>query len=196
MTDAIDPARYAEELRQFRAQKDEFFASSAQSPIPAAARATSFSGLAYFAPDARFRVRAALRPFAAPDVVPLGSTKGDIRPQLRYGELIFTLDGRACRLTAYKDADEPDAPTLFVPFRDVTSGCESYGAGRYLETEEETTTKDGEGGERHAMLDFNLAYSPWCAYNEAYSCTLPPAENTLPVAVTAGERTFADGHAS
>lgn len=193
MTDAIDPARYAEELRQFRAQKDEFFASSAQSPIPLAARATSFGGLTYFAPDVRFRVRAALRPFASPEVVPLGSTKGDIRPQLRYGELIFTLDGRACRLTAYKDAGEPDAPALFVPFRDTTSGRESYGAGRYLETEEETAAA---GAERHAVLDFNLAYSPWCAYNEAYSCTLPPAENTLPVAVTAGERTFADGHAS
>jgi uncharacterized protein len=193
MTEAIDPARYAEELRQFRAQKDEFFASSAQSPIPAATRATTFGGLAYFAPDVRFRVRAALRPFANPDVVPLGSTKGDIRPQLRYGELIFTLDGRACRLTAYKDADDPDAPALFVPFRDTTSGRESYGAGRYLETEEETAA---EGAERHTVLDFNLAYSPWCAYNEAYSCTLPPAENTLPVAVTAGERTFAGGHAS
>jgi len=193
MAEAIDPARYAEELRQFRAQKDEFFASSAQSPIPAAMRATTFGGLAYFAPDVRFRVRAALQPFANPDVVPLGSTKGDIRPQLRYGELTFTLDGRTCRLTAYKDADDPDAPALFVPFRDATSGRESYGAGRYLETEEETAA---EGGERHALLDFNLAYSPWCAYNEAYSCTLPPAENTLPVAVTAGERTFADGHAS
>jgi uncharacterized protein len=193
MIDTIDPARYAEELRRFRAQKDEFFASSDQSPIPAAARATSFDGLTYFAPDVRFRVRAALRPFANPDVVPLGSTKGDIRPQLRYGELIFTLDGHACRLTAYKDADEPESPALFVPFRDATSGRESYGAGRYLETEEETAAP---GGERHAVLDFNLAYSPWCAYNEAYSCTLPPAENTLPVAVTAGERTFADGHSS
>ena len=98
MTEAMDPMRYAEELRQYRTQKDEFFASSPQSPIPAAMRATTFGGLAYFAPDVRFRVRAALRPFANPDVVPLGSTKGDIRPQLRYGELTFTLDGRACRL--------------------------------------------------------------------------------------------------
>lgn len=193
MTDAIDPARYAEELRQFRTRKDEFFASSAQSPIPAATRASTFGGLAYFAPDVRFRVRAVLRPFANPDIVPLGSTKGDIRPQLRYGELIFTLDGRACRLTAYKDADDFESLALFVPFRDTTSGRESYGAGRYLETEEETAA---EGVARHAMLDFNLAYSPWCAYNEAYSCTLPPAENTLPVAVTAGERTLADGHGS
>lgn len=193
MTEAVDPARYAEELRQFRAEKDEFFASSAQSPIPAAARATSFGGLAYFAPDVRFRVQATLRPFANPEVVPLGSTKGDIRPQLRYGELIFTLGGHACRLTAYKDADDPASPALFVPFRDATSGHESYGAGRYLEAEEEPAA---EGSERHAVLDFNLAYSPWCAYNEAYSCTLPPAENMLPVAVTAGERTFADGHTS
>jgi hypothetical protein len=73
-----------------------------------------------------------------------------------------------------------------VPFRDATTGKESYGAGRYLEVEVE----QGGDGRFSATLDFNLAYSPWCAYNLAYSCTLPPVENTLSVAVQAGERTY------
>ncbi|HEX5571786.1 MAG TPA: DUF1684 domain-containing protein, partial [Ktedonobacterales bacterium] len=72
-------------------------------------------------------------------------------------------------------------------FRDATTGQESYGAGRYLEVEVE---RDAEG-KLYTTLDFNLAYSPWCAYNPAYSCTLPPVENTLSVPIRAGERVYA-----
>lgn len=189
MSESRDEQRYVREREEDRRQKDAAFRAMPQSPIPAAER-TSFAGLVYFPPDPAFRVTATLTPFARPEVVLLGSTKGDVRPQLRFGELRFTLAGQECRLTGYKDAGDPDADELFVPFRDATTGHETYGAGRYIETED----RGGGSEPRDVTLDFNLAYSPWCAYNVNFSCVLPPAENMLPVAVTAGEKTYPSGH--
>ena len=189
MRQSEDERRYVREIQEERGQKEAAFRAAPQSPIPADERAR-FAGLEYYPPDPAFRVEATLAPFERPEVVMLGSTKGDVRPQLRFGELRFSLAGQECRLTGYKDAGDPDAGELFVPFRDATTGHETYGAGRYLET------GDPGGGldPRPVTLDFNLAYSPWCAYSAAYSCTLPPAENVLPVAVTAGEKTYGAGH--
>jgi len=74
--------------------------------------------------------------------------------------------------------------TLFIPFKDATSGKETYGAARYLEIEE---TEVG-----IFLVDFNKAYNPYCAYSEAYSCPFPPRENWLEVAIKAGEKKFKD----
>ncbi len=93
----------------------------------------------------------------------------------------FRVDGAEAALTVYRDLEQG---ALFVPFRDATSGMESYGAGRYLEPE------PAPGGRLH--VDFNYAYNPYCAYNDAWSCPLPPAENTLRVPIRAGERAFHD----
>ncbi len=183
-TPATD-ADYIAAVAEYRAQKDQAFGASADSPIVRADRA-SFGGLAYFPADPAYRVLASVVPFAQQEVVQLGSTRGDIRPQVRFAELRFTLDGQPLRLTGFQDVNPTDGDELFVPFRDATTGTESYGAGRYLEVE----VRQDENGALSVVLDFNLAYSPWCAYNDAYSCTLPPVENTLPVAVRAGERTY------
>lgn len=180
----VDVEDYIAQVNEVRREKDAFFGTSAQSPIPASERHSGFGGLRYFAPNPDAVVEAELTPFATPERLQLGTTQGTLREQLRYGELHFTLDGQACRLTAYKDAADDDE--IFIPFRDATSGKESYGAGRYLEAEVDATAT----GPQTVTLDFNLAYSPWCAYNEHYSCVLPPAENRLAAAVRAGEQTY------
>ncbi|MEO7003761.1 MAG: DUF1684 domain-containing protein [Ktedonobacterales bacterium] len=185
-TNAQATDAYIQEIEKSRRQKDEFFRMSRQSPIPAAKRSSGFGGLVYFPPDLAYRVVANVVPFERQEIVPLGSTQGDIRPQLRYGELRFSVGGQQLRLVAFKDVDDPAGEEVFVPFRDATSGKESYGAGRYLETHLETAAD----GTTTTLLDFNLAYNPWCAYNENYSCTLPPQENMLPVAIRAGERSY------
>lgn len=177
---------YVAAVNEYRARKDEAFASSPDSPISLADRQGDFSGLSYFPPDQNYRVMVEVVPFAQQEIVQLGSTKGDVRPQVRFAELRFTLAGQELRLTGYQDVDAADGDELFVPFRDATTGKETYGAGRYLET----VVEQDASGKLTATLDFNLAYSPWCAYNIDYSCTLPPVENTLPVAITAGERTY------
>lgn len=181
---------YIRELVEFRREKDLFFATSPQSPLPHAQRHEHESGLTYYPPDPAFRVPAQVVLLAQPEVVQMGTSTGDIRPQVRYAELRFRIGDQDVSLFGFTDPHEHHAHELFVPFRDATSGRDTYGAGRYLEVELEHHA----GGEHTATIDFNLAYNPYCAYSPDYSCPLPPAENTLPVAITAGERNYTAGH--
>jgi uncharacterized protein (DUF1684 family) len=86
-------------------------------------------------------------------------------------------------LVAYQRVDH-EGGSLFVPFRDKTTGQQTYPAGRYMELHAEGDLEDG----ATVPLDFNLAYSPFCAYSDAYECPLPPEENWLEVVIPAGER--------
>jgi len=181
---------YRWQIVQSRHQKDQFFATSPDAPIAPQER-QQFQGLRYFEPDPAYRVQAELVPFAHPDMVELGTTSGQIRQYYRAGEVRFSLAGQPCRLAVFKPVVPPGheehvSHSFFLPFRDATSGKESYGAGRYLEVEEESPGR--------VVIDFNLAYSPWCAYNHQYSCVLPPQENRLAVPVRAGERSYHEEH--
>jgi hypothetical protein len=80
------------------------------------------------------------------------------------------------------EMEKPFQNKLFIPFADETSANQTYGAGRYLEA-------DKPNGNIVA-LDFNLAYNPYCAYSEEYSCPFPPPENLLSVAIEAGEKKY------
>ncbi len=93
----------------------------------------------------------------------------------------FEVDGEPVSLALY----DTGHPGYFLPFRDRTSGSETYGAGRYLDIE---PSDDGT-----ATIDFNEAYNPFCAYNDAYACPLPPPENWLQVRIEAGERLPSSG---
>jgi len=145
----------------------------------------AFRGLSYYSvnPDLRFSVP--LQRYPAPVQVRLGTNTGEIRSGLRYGYFDFQVQGQACRLQVYRLEDAPGSgrPYLFIPFRDATSGRETYQAGRYIDLKENTSGIYD--------LDFNRAYNPYCAYNSKYSCPVPPAENTLKVAIRAGEKIFA-----
>lgn len=77
---------------------------------------------------------------------------------------------------------------LFLPFRDDTSGNETYGAGRYLLDSAKGADLGGDAASSELLLDFNLAYNPSCAYEPHWNCPLAPPENTLAQAVRAGER--------
>ena len=140
--------------------------------------------------NSAFRVEAEVVVFRQPESVPLATSTGEMRPQVRYAELRFVLSGRELRLSGFADPHEHHAHELFVPFRDATSGRETYGAGRYLEVE----LVHHADGAHTATLDFNLAYNPYCAYNPHYSCPIPPGENRLPVAIAAGEQAYDVGH--
>jgi uncharacterized protein (DUF1684 family) len=178
---------YAALIEEGRAGKDAYFKRSSASPIPADAR-SGFSGLPYFPVDEAFRFEGlALEPYAGsePSSFQIPTSDGQLRPAHRAGTFTFEHDGAPRRLTAYV-LDGSDGDSLFVPFLDTTSGHETYGAGRYLDLEPES---DGT-----YVIDFNLAYHPYCVYAETYSCPLTPAENRLPVRIEAGER-LGDDHA-
>lgn len=172
----VDPAAYQTELAAERRKKDDFMRTNTSSPI---ADKATFRGLAYFAPDLSFRVRASLEPFPEDkrEKLVIKMTDGSEEVYEKYGHASFTLSGKPCRLLllTYQKS-------LTVLFQDLTAGKESYGGGRYLDIDPRAVDKNS------VTLDFNAAYNPYCAYNPTYACPLPPPENKLDVAVKAGER--------
>ena len=142
-----------------------------------------FKQLSYFDPDPKWFVLARLERYKDPTTIELVTSRGLKKRYVRYGQLKFEVGGTPQTLTAFRAAGST-GKELFVPFRDATSGKQSYGAARFLDLEEPADPA------ARVPLDFNEAYNPLCAYSNAYNCPMPPAENTLTVAVTAGERSF------
>lgn len=170
-------------LQQERAEKDRSYREDPDSPIRDEDR-RRFTGLAYYPVDAAFRFRVNLHRYPKPERLRLATNTGEKRDALRYGYFEFTIGGTSCRLQVYRTEDSVSGgkPYLFIPFLDATSGKETYGGGRYLDLEENTSGIYD--------LDFNRAYNPLCAYGKEYSCPLPPEENRLPVAIRAGEKAY------
>lgn len=170
-------------IREQRASKDEYFRRNPHSPIPPHER-EDFDGLQYYEIDPDLRFVLPLHRYDDPDTVTVGTSTGGEQAYLEWGEFRFEADGEQVTIQAYKG--DPDEDRLWVPFRDETSGDETYGAGRYLDLETDThRTPDGDW-----LLDFNLAYNPTCAYSDQYECPLPPTENWLDVPIEAGEKAY------
>lgn len=144
----------------------------------------AFKQLSYFPLDSRFVVPAQLERVPNPPQVTLATSRGTTKDYVRYATVRFEIDGQPYALTAFRPAGSKDRE-LFVPFRDATSGKESYGAARFLDLDEP------EAGGTTLVIDFNEAYNPLCNYSPAWNCPLPPPENTLKLAVRAGERAYA-----
>ncbi|MCD6356890.1 MAG: DUF1684 domain-containing protein [Anaerolineaceae bacterium] len=169
-------------LEHERENKDLFFKQHFQSPIPAGERA-GFKGLDYYPPDPSLRFELALKEHKEKEKIKVQDTQGNERIFLRWGEFRFKIGGEKCALQAYKSS--PMEERLFIPFRDATSGKETYGAGRYIDLEPEEDYRDGKW-----VLDFNNAYNPWCAYSKNYACPYIPPENRIKVPVRAGEKNY------
>jgi uncharacterized protein (DUF1684 family) len=173
------PLPYPEQIEKWRADKDAFMRQSSQSPVPVAQRA-NFAPLAYFPIDSTYRTPASLDSVPDGPQIEMPTSTGQIRKMRRVGRLSFTLKGRPFVLSAFVEADETDMRRLFVPFRDLTNGTETYQGGRYLDLDRTATDIYD--------LDFNKAYHPFCYYNSSYDCPIPPPENRLGVAIRAGEK--------
>jgi uncharacterized protein (DUF1684 family) len=166
-----------------REEKDLFFKMHTQSPLLLDDR-QKFEGLNYYAPDPDYRFELRLREHDHKDTLKIEDTRGNEREFLIWGEFEFTIGDQTCTLQAYKSS--PQEKRLFIPFRDITSGKETYGAGRYLDLDEDHyQTAQG-----NWILDFNQAYNPWCAYSDQYACPFVDPENWLKVAIRAGEKNF------
>ncbi|MEO8679175.1 MAG: DUF1684 domain-containing protein [Vicinamibacterales bacterium] len=176
---APKPEDYPARIAAQRAAKDENFKSSADSPVPADKKATLIP-LAYFPVDELYAVPATLVPAAERTRLQVPTSTGKTRNIERVGTLKFTLKGQQLKLTAFLEVDEPQANRLFVPFSDLTSGAETYAAGRYMELDPTPTGI--------YVVDFNIAYHPYCYYSPDYDCPYPPAENRLTMPIRAGER--------
>jgi uncharacterized protein (DUF1684 family) len=171
-------ADYVARIAVARAAKDAEFKKSPD-PVPENRKAELLP-LAYFPIDPAYSVPAALKPAKDDTVIPMPTSTGAQRQMRRAGTLEFMLKGQPLKLTAFIEVGAPDMNRLFVPFSDMTSGTETYPAGRYLDLDRSKTGV--------YVVDFNRAYHPYCYYNPTWDCPYPPAENRLKIPVRAGEK--------
>ncbi len=165
-------------LEQFRKDKDDFFKNDHQSPLSPDQR-RDFHGLNYYPENESLRFELELEKIGTSEAVILQTSTGEAREYLHAGQIHFHVGDQEPVLQVYAD----DAG-YFLPFVDASAPTETYGAGRYLEPYEL--------GGGLLQVDFNLAYNPYCAYNERWSCPLPPRENRLKVRIEAGEKKYHD----
>ena len=169
---------YVQELLKARAATDVQFRHSPNKPVPPDAM-DRLIPLSYFPPDLDYVVAASLKEAPVRTVVDMPTSTGEVRKEERVGVLEFMLKGQPMTLGAFHEAGT-DMTHLFVPFRDLTSGTETYQAGRYLDLERTPTGL--------YTIDFNRAYNPYCYYSSQFDCPYPPAENRLTIPVRAGQR--------
>lgn len=166
------------ELTDFRHAKDEYFRTSPDSPLEPGQRA-NFAGLTYYPENPALVFEVTPELFEEQEFISMQTSTGESANYLRWARVSFEADGRQAALTVFRN---PGTGEMFLPFQDSGRGVETYGAGRYLDVH------DLDGGK--LSLDFNYAYNPYCAYNDAWSCPLPPPENRLNVHIHAGEKVF------
>jgi uncharacterized protein (DUF1684 family) len=160
-----------------RQDKDFFFRTDPDSPIPPEDR-EKFEGLSYFPINDDLCFALDVDAFPWKTEVNIPTNAGEEAAYVRYGRIRFTVDGKEQTLTVFQSEHG-----LFLPFIDATCGVETYEGGRYLEPEIDVRGK--------CLVDFNLAYNPFCAYGGTeWSCPVPPAENRLSVRIAAGEKRY------
>jgi uncharacterized protein (DUF1684 family) len=183
----IVPAKnYIESIENERKGKNIEFMYTDKSPLPPEIR-KSFKGLDYFPIDKKYRVEAILIKDSVQKTIVMKTSTSRAPEYIKYGLVKFQIDTFHLELSVFQYSKLLEQPNqerhLFIPFRDETTSLETYGGGRYIDSE-----IPEEGNE--LILDFNKAYNPYCAYNHKYSCVVPPDENQLPVRVEAGEKVF------
>lgn len=174
-----ESSEYTAYFEQMRKSKDGFFLTS-DSPLTDSGK-KSFKGLVYYPVRSAYRFRAKYTPYDPADTVEILTTKNKVRKILRHSKLSFEVNKKEFSLTAYMSPDHTES--LFVPFTDQTCGEGSYEGGRYIDLLFDQNAP-------FYYLDFNECYSPYCAYNEKYSCPIVPAENHLKFRVEAGEKDY------
>ena len=185
--DAQAPADavFTSEITRHRQQYKNEFVSEPHSPLTA--RDTGF--LDFYPPDMRWRIPAQVTLMPDAPSFDMLTYSGVTRLYRKYATLALEIDGRSITLNLYQNLsliakDSSYRDYLFLPFKDLTNGEETYGGGRYLDFR----TGDIKNGV--LVVDFNKNYNPYCAYSDGYSCPIPPRENHLDLEVQAGERAF------
>ncbi len=172
-----------QKVLQWRARQYDFFKDHPRSPLlPTEKR--NFKGLKYYPFDSKYLFSGPIKRFVLhinnPNYYATFLTnKGTNKRYLCYGKFRFRLQGNDYGLEIYKSIL---SDYLLIPFKDLTNGNETYEGGRYIDAEIL--------GQDRMILDFNMAYQPLCAYNDRFTCPVPPRENSLPVEIKAGEKIY------
>jgi uncharacterized protein (DUF1684 family) len=187
--------RREERLKVFRAKRDQFFKEDPHSPLKEADR-KKFKSLLYYPINLQYAITGAIERYPAepkPIYVNLPTNKERERKYVKYGCFKFRWEGKGYVLQIYRPLGGGE---LFLPFKDKTSGTETYAEGRYLYIEPmpggSGSLPDRQAGTRteKVLIDFNRASNPFCAYNEKFTCPFAPKENWLDIPIQAGEKRF------
>ncbi len=162
---------------KIRRDKDSALQDDEESPIKDKA---TFKGLKYYPFNKDYVVDFVLEKAEKAKTVELKMTDGTTEKLILFGKIKGEIGGFTVSLVLYQHEDG----NFFLPFKDKTAPTETYGGGRFLDLPL-TNVKNN-----RLRVDFNLAYNPYCAYNEEFACPIPPAENTLPIRIEAGEKRF------
>jgi len=170
-----------EKLKAFRMKRDQFFKNDSHSPLTESAR-KKFKGLLYYPIDLKYAVTGAIEKYPTdpkPLYANLPTNKEREKKYVKYGRFKFKLEGKEYVLQIYRPLGGGD---FFLPFKDKTSGSETYPEGRYLPIEPMS------GGK--VLIDFNRASNPFCEYNDKFTCPFAPKENWLDIEIRAGEKRY------
>jgi uncharacterized protein (DUF1684 family) len=179
----LDTREYIKKIYIKRTEINNFMKSSERSPFDEDGKEV-FSGLRYFSPDPKYRIKAKLHPIRERERISIPMTDGSVEKYIRFAFAELTIDNRVHNLLLLKPETDGQTMRLFLAFTDETSGRQTYGGGRYIDIQHR--------GGRGVTIDFNEAYNPYCVYNYEYACPLPPEENHLEVPIFAGEKNYAD----
>lgn len=178
---------YVRAIQKERQVKDSSFLDEKESPL-SSEQLKEFEGLKYFPVDEKYRVEAILKKADSTEIIKLRTSTDRLPDYKIYGHVYFKFKGKEFKLTTYQNVDHQKDSLyknlLFLPFTDNNSTKSTYGGGRYIDFQ----IPKGDT----FILDFNKAYNPYCAYNHKWSCVIPPRENSLDVAIDAGEKNYKD----
>ncbi len=165
-------------LSGFRERKDTFFKEHEQSPLTPEQK-EEFTNLSYYPenPDLSLIVELDTSGEGVGEEITVGTMTGEAKQYVRMGRFTVEVDGEEATLTVFQDTTNGK---LFLPFRDATADDETYSVGRYLDPK---VRPDG-----RLVVDFNMAYNPYCAYNTGWMCAIPPFENRITIPIRAGEK--------
>lgn len=185
-TNPIDEA-YIESIEIFRMDINQKFTDSASSPLTKEGLA-HFEGLEFYPADPEYILKARFVLNPDPEPFEMETTTARKPVYVKYGEAYFKIKGEYLMLEIYQSSKaknmEEFKEFLFLPFKDLTNGVETYGGGRYIDLK----IPDGET----IIIDFNKAYNPYCAYNHRYSCPIPPEVNHVNIEIPAGVMAYKD----
>lgn len=178
--ESVDNQSYAQALNLARKNRNKELKNSPSSPIPATKR-ERFVGLNHYDPNENWVLKARVELVDSLSVFKLATSTGELREMTALAILHFNVNNQPFKLTGYGELN-PSTTDLFIPFYDETNGTGTYAGGRYMELNLSNTDS--------IILDFNQAFNPYCHYNTKFSCPIPPNENSLNIAITAGEKTL------
>jgi len=177
----------SETSKDFQDNLNKEYANREESPLTEE-DFKNFIGLDFYPISNKYIVEAQFKRTADEKKFKMKTTGTRLPEYIKYGELSFSLDGKQFKLNLYQNIELSKKAGfedyLFLPFSDLSCGKQTYIGGRYIDMRIPKGTT--------AVIDFNKAYNPYCAYNHKYSCPIVPLDNDLATEILAGVKKFHD----